>query len=194
MDTESLLSGSKWNVIELIAKEELSPLQIAEKIGTSVANISQQLKLLELVGVVTSRKIPNREKGKPRTLYTLSADYVYIIVMLRGFAAKRLIKATSIHSAISRIFSIQQQDLHYPLLKLFWTLEPFLEDISAIAYDFASSTAFVVGNSKIKLKPSYSFTHKNQSFTIKAKLVSKLPSVENLILIYAGNKEEVIQE
>ena len=91
MEIEGLFSSGKWNLIELLAQEELSPLQLSEKIGTSVANVSQQLKLLELVGLVQTRKLPNRERGKPRTLYSIAQDNIMVICALKNFAKKHLL-------------------------------------------------------------------------------------------------------
>ena len=171
-----MFSGGKWHLIELLSKKELSPLQISEMLSTSVANVSQQLKLLDLLGLLSSVKVPNREKGKPRTLYSLSNDYVYVISILKNFAHKRLIKASPIHSAMARIMCISETQLHYPLMKLFWLLEPNLGHIEALYFDKSKSTMFVVSDSKLKLQTSYLFKQDFGKLEISVKLISKAPS------------------
>ncbi len=177
MDIESMFSGGKWQLIELLSRKELSPLQLSEILGTSVANVSQQLKLLDLLGLLSTVKVPNREKGKPRTLYSLSNDYVYVISVLKNYAGKHLIKASPIHSAMARIMCIPETELHYPLMKLFWRLEPSFEYIKALYFDKSKATMFVVSEnqSKLKLQASYSFRQGFGSFEISIKLLSKFP-------------------
>ena len=65
MELEGLFSGTKWDILRLIAKEPRNPLELARVLGTSIANISQQLRLLEAAGLVRKEKVSNRERGKP---------------------------------------------------------------------------------------------------------------------------------
>ena len=95
MDIETLFTSSKWDIIELLAKKSYSPLELSKKLNTTMANVSQQLRLLEALKFVNKKKISNRDKGKPRTLYSLSGDYTYVIAFMPGFAQKKLIKLDS---------------------------------------------------------------------------------------------------
>jgi hypothetical protein len=45
MEIEPLISGSKWSMIALLSEKSQSPTELAAKTGTSLANISQQLRL-----------------------------------------------------------------------------------------------------------------------------------------------------
>ena len=54
MEIESLFSSTRWEILELLSKEKLSPIELSLKINTTSANISQQLRLLELAGLVKS--------------------------------------------------------------------------------------------------------------------------------------------
>ena len=56
MEVETLLTGTKWQIIEQLAKKKQSPLELAEKLNTTIANISQQLRLLELSNLVKKKK------------------------------------------------------------------------------------------------------------------------------------------
>ena len=92
MDIETLFTSTKWEIIELLSNKSYSPLELSKKLSTTMANISQQLRLLEALNLVKKQKVPNRDRGKPRTLYSLSGDYAYIIVFCQGSAQKKLIQ------------------------------------------------------------------------------------------------------
>lgn len=94
MDLNSLFTSTKWDILKLIAGEPQNPLKIAEKLGTSIANISQQLRLLEVAGLVKKKKVPNRERGKPRTLYSLTDEKFYLVVLSKELQEKRLFTLT----------------------------------------------------------------------------------------------------
>ena len=95
MDLETLLTGTKWDIIEILASKPLSPIELSEKLNTTIANISQQLRLLQTANLLKKQKIQSTGPGKPRTLFSLSDDYAFIIIMSKGFAKKKLIKITS---------------------------------------------------------------------------------------------------
>ena len=92
MDIGSLLTGTKWEIIELISQQPRSPLEISKKLHTSIANISQQIRLLETAGLVKKEKLNSRRAGKPRTLFSLSNDYAFITIIAEGMSKKRLIR------------------------------------------------------------------------------------------------------
>ena len=94
MELETLLTGSKWEILELLAKEKLSPIELAKKLNTTVANISGQLRLLQTAGLVKREKTGSAGAGKPRTLFSLADDYGFIIVFSKDFAKKKLLKLT----------------------------------------------------------------------------------------------------
>jgi len=92
MDIETLLTGSKWEIIELLSKEKLSPTELAKKLNTTVANISSQLRLLQTAGLVKREKTGASGAGKPRTSFSLSDDFSFVITFSKGFAKKKLLK------------------------------------------------------------------------------------------------------
>jgi len=94
MDIETLLTGVKWEIIEIIAKQPSSPSELAKKLNTTVANISQQLRLLQTAGLVKRKKISQLKPGKPRTQFSLADDFCIIISISPGLAKKKLIKLT----------------------------------------------------------------------------------------------------
>ena len=92
MELETLLTGTKWEILELLSKEKLSPLDLANKLNTTIANISQQLRLLETANLIKKEKTGQIKPGKPRTLYSLAEDYAFITILSKGLAKKKLIK------------------------------------------------------------------------------------------------------
>ncbi len=94
MDIETLLTGTKWEILKLLSEKKLSPLEIAKKLNTTIANISQQVRLLQTAGLVKKEKTSAVKAGKPRALFSISHDYAMIIVFSEGFAEKKLIKLT----------------------------------------------------------------------------------------------------
>ena len=92
MELETLLTGTKWEIIELLSKKSLSPIELAEKLNTTVANISQQLRLLQTAGLIKKKRTGSGKPGKPRMLFSLSDNYAFISVFSKGFAEKKLVK------------------------------------------------------------------------------------------------------
>ena len=92
MEIETLFTEQRWNILNELSHAKYSPLQLAEKSKTTMANISQQLRLLEASELVVKEKIPNRDKGKPRALFSLADEFAYLISVTRGFAHKKLLR------------------------------------------------------------------------------------------------------
>ena len=92
MGLETLLTGTKWDIIELLSQQSMSPLELAEKLNTTIANISQQIRLLQTADLVETKKTRTSKPGKPRKLFSLSSDYAFVSIFSKGYAEKKLIK------------------------------------------------------------------------------------------------------
>ena len=90
MEQETLFTASKWDILKILSSGSKSPLQLAKLSNTSVANISQQLRLLEMAGLVQSKRISNRDKGQPRLLYSLAGNHSFLIASTQDFVDKKL--------------------------------------------------------------------------------------------------------
>ena len=132
MELEKLFTEQKWNILTSLSKGSYSPLQLAEQSKTTMANISQQLRLLEFSHIVKKEKVGNRDKGKPRTLFSLSDDYIYVIIASKGFAGKKLITVDSLHQVLLRTFFIEDKEAQYYLEKYIWSIEEHLTKIDSI--------------------------------------------------------------
>ena len=132
MELEILFTEQRWNILKSLSEGKFSPLQLARRSNTTIANISQQLRLLEAAELVKKEKIQNREKGKPRTLFSLSHDYAYLVSTMKDFAKKKLLELSDYHKIILRILFLENPELHYYLSKFYWKIEDYLDQIQMI--------------------------------------------------------------
>jgi DNA-binding transcriptional ArsR family regulator len=82
VEAQELLAGTRWDVVQAIAKKPLTGAELARALKTSPANVSQHLKLLELGGIVTK----DRARGKAST-YRLARTVAYVTVLDTGLHA-----------------------------------------------------------------------------------------------------------
>ncbi|MFH1290473.1 MAG: MarR family transcriptional regulator [Nanoarchaeota archaeon] len=153
MDYDMFFASPRWGILNIIARTPSSPIEIAEKIGTSVSYVSQQLKLLEAAGLVVKERTGSVEKGKPRTVYSVAKEIVQFSALLRGMPAKKHIYVTDHHKIILRIWALENSDLHYYVEKLYWKIEENLDEINGIFVDLSKSKPDVLvvsGNKKIR--------------------------------------------
>ena len=132
MDIVTLFTEQRWNILKFLSEKKYSPLQLAEKSNTTMANISQQLRLLEASNLVKKEKISNRDKGKPRTLFSLSEDYAYLISAMNGFAGKKLKKLDNFHKILFRTWFLEDPNLEYYAEKFLWSIESCIKNIDLI--------------------------------------------------------------
>ena len=133
MDFIEVFASSKWELIKDLSADKYSPLQLAAKYNTTVGNVGHQLRLLEAFGLLKKEKIQNREKGKPRTLFSLSNNYAYLVTASKNIQERKLLKLSDYHDTILRMWFLEDINLHYPLEKFFWKLEDHIDNIEAIA-------------------------------------------------------------
>jgi len=90
----SLLTGTKWEILQLLAKKKQSPSELAKKLKTTIANVSTQLRLLQTAGLIKSEKV-RLGKGKPRTVYSIADKFAFIVLLADGIAKAEQIKLTT---------------------------------------------------------------------------------------------------
>ena len=94
MELDSLFTSTKWEILRVIAEKPKSPLELSRVLDTSMANISQQLSLLEFAGLVEKERLSNRAAGKPRKRYSLKKYIVYLVVLSGRKQVKKLVPLT----------------------------------------------------------------------------------------------------
>lgn len=137
MEHETLFTASKWDILKHLERGPASPLELSRRCNTSIANISQQLRLLEMAGLVAGKRVSNRDKGKPRILYGLAGNLSYLIATSGDFVEKKLLELSEYNKIIMRIWFWERRDLHYAAEKAFWRIEEHLPRISLLALSTA---------------------------------------------------------
>jgi len=135
MDFDLFFSSPRWKILEIIATNPSSPLEISQKLKTSVSYVSQQLKLLEAANLVVKEKTGLAEKGKPRTIFSLSDEILQLSVLMKFHSARKIIPLTDYHKRIIKIWLLENSDLHYYVEKFYWGIESNLNHIKGIFID-----------------------------------------------------------
>lgn len=144
MDYESLFAQTRWQILGILAEQPLSPLELAQKINSTISHVSQQLKFLEATGLVKKQKIVNRDKGKPRMAFSLAGDFVHLSLLIKGLAQKRLLTLTEHHKAILKIWMLENARIHKHVERFYWDAEEHLPEIKALAADWMGNLYIVV--------------------------------------------------
>lgn len=164
MELETLFTTSKWGILEVLSENPSSPLEIAKRLGTTIANVSQQLRLLEASGIVIKTRLPNSEAGKPRALFQLKEDFAYITIITQRLAKKKLIYLNKSKLFVSRAILLENK-LFEILTKWFFENEKILSTIDNLYLkSFKSNKVLLESSSKINQK--FTAEINNLSFTI----------------------------
>ncbi len=192
MDFDSFFSSSRWKILEVLSKKPSSPLEISQQLNTSVAYVSQQLKLLQAANLVITEKTGSVEKGKPRTVFSLSGELLYLTALLKKSPFKKIIYLTDHHKLTLRIWMLDDSDLHYYIEKLYWMLEDEIKDVDGLLIDnsLKKPLVIVISDSK-KLKPKINYfqkiADKKADCIILSKSELKKISSRNIHAIYDPN-------
>ena len=176
-----MFSEQKWNILRSLSSERLSPLQLADKLNTTIANISQQLRLLQAANLVKKEKIKNRDKGKPRTLFSLTEDCAYLIPTMQNFTDKKLLRVTEHHKTILKIWFLENQELHLFIEKLYWKIEPHLKEVQAIGFNEPSKELFIFADKPSEIEK---LIGKNRIVAVKVVASEKISSGNGFSIIY----------
>ncbi|MFA5857112.1 MAG: ArsR family transcriptional regulator [Candidatus Pacearchaeota archaeon] len=155
MDFDLFLTSPRWEILQIIAERPSSPVEIAEKLKTTVSYVSQQLKLLDAANLLSKEKTGAAEKGKPRTLFSLSNELFYLTVLTKQFSKKKLFKLDEHHKNILKIWLIEDNTIHHLIEKLYWKLQEEISDIEGIFIDninFKPKIIILSESKKVKLK------------------------------------------
>ncbi len=139
MEQETLYTSSKWDILKALELGSKSPIDLAKEANTSLANVSQQLRLLELAGIVKSERIPNRDKGQPRIMYSLSGNNSYLLVTSPEFVEKKSILLQKHQLELIKIWFCEDTSLHYYMEKLYWENEERFSKLKIFAFDYTDS-------------------------------------------------------
>jgi predicted transcriptional regulator len=194
MDFDSFLTSPRWEILQIIAEKPSSPVEIAQKLNTTVSYASQQLKLLDAAGLLNKEKTGAAEKGKPRTLFSLSNELLYLTVLTKELSEKKLIYLTDYHRTILKIWMLKDLSLHYFIEKLYWKLEEDLDEIEAIFVEETDEARVIIVSDskkvktkietfskKLEKKIDFSFVTKTQLKKISSKFLTPLYDPKNIL-------------
>jgi len=110
VEIETLLTGSRWQMLEHIASRPCSPNELATLTSTTVANVSSQLRLLEAAGIVFKTRTGAADAGKPRIHYRLRPNHVFISRLSSRQVSKRLLRLTTTDSLLLAVIEADVAD------------------------------------------------------------------------------------
>jgi hypothetical protein len=138
-----------------------------------------------MAGLVTSKRIPNRDKDKPRILYSLTGNISYLITASDDFVDKKILPLSDLNRIVMKIWFFDKPELHYTIEKAFWKIEEHLEKITFLAIDKDKITPIVFyyrTNGKLELKP---FTIKDKNGITRQILFSNnITSHNNMLVLH----------
>ncbi|MBN2368329.1 winged helix-turn-helix transcriptional regulator [Candidatus Woesearchaeota archaeon] len=134
MEIETLFTDSKWRILSELFQKSLSPTELAEKTGTSTANVSTQMRLLEALGYVREEKVADYKKGDARKRFMLDRQFAYVTFRSRCAIGKRMFTLDDELSPIFNVIMINNPDMSFIMLKILCQNEELLQD--AVAYGY----------------------------------------------------------
>ncbi len=147
----SLLIGEKgWTLLEILAEESCSPNELARRMAVTPSYVSQQLKMLEIAGLVESKKTGLTDKGKPRKRYFVKKGFVDIKFLDKNGFFKKSFDLDEYSKAVLRILSLNNK-YHFSLQRFFWNIN-FFDDFSALFFDESKDKLIFVSDKKILQK------------------------------------------
>ncbi len=129
---KNISSESKWKIIEVLAKKEMSATELAKQFRTSPSNISQQLSELESLGMIKKTGIKKGAR-RPFVKYSLDKGFVFFAEALPKEARKIFLEADENIKTHLRIWSIPQKEFHYFVESFWWELQNYLDDMISFA-------------------------------------------------------------
>lgn len=151
------LTGTKWEILEILSKKTSHPKELAEEIGTTIANISQQLKLLEAYGYIKSERVDkgkgSRKKRSSRIKYSLNKNQLSIISINPFKMERKEITRTHINVYLANILLCDLKKETELLIRLYTDHKELFEHIEALFFlkTDANETHLFVITEKIEL-------------------------------------------
>ena len=129
MNVDSFLGEKRWEILVIIARSPSSPMELSERLSTTVSYISQQLKLLEAAGLVGKMRTGAAEKGKPRNIYFLKDELTSFSILTKEIAEKKTIYLSPYHKSVLAIWTIDDSIFHESYSRFFMRILDFSKDI-----------------------------------------------------------------
>jgi predicted transcriptional regulator len=193
LEIESLFSGTRWEILKAISERKLSPIELADKMKTTSANISQQLRLLELGGLVKSERTSNIDKGKPRIVYSLAGDTSFLIISSPNFTEKKMLPLTAYHKFMMKAWFLENIEHHSLLSEIYFKIKDQLTNIKLIAAQSTSKELIIYlvtegQKTQDTLKKLTEDSKKVRIVVLELPEFRKKSSIEKLLVLYDPNR------
>jgi len=143
--------------------------------------VSQQLKLLEAAGLVKKQKTGAFEKGKPRTLFSISQESLYIVPLAKNAPDKTLLHLSKENKITINIWALKNKKLQVSLQKFFWSIQPNLDAIENISiYTKSLSPKVYITTKDTSLTHQINEIQKNMEDPLVFQVVTSPISLEKL--------------
>jgi len=134
MDLETIFTDSKWRILTELSHKSQSPTELSKRTGTSLPNISTQLKLLEALDFVKKEKLTNFEKGQPRKIYSMKKEFAYIVLGTKTAIGKKLFILNSDSKFFFSTLLLNDPSSIYVLIRLFMEHEELIKSCDVFGY------------------------------------------------------------
>lgn len=191
MNFGELVSASRWQILEQIALSPASPIQLAEKIGTSVAYVSQQLKLLEAANIVIKNRTGFADKGKPRNVYAIARDVVTFSALMNGAPVQASIYPTAHQKIIIRIWLFADESLRQPLEKIYRALEDSISEIDGMYVKAGAKPVLYVVSNSPGIQTIIRGLNKKYAGVVRCEVVKSLDADSSFYFLFDSRKTGV---
>lgn len=144
MDIEAFITGSKWNILKKLANAKKAPIDLAKETRTTIANTSQQLRLLETARIITVEKILGRQKTQPRMLYSIPEPQAFIALISPHFVEKKMFQPDRLETFVLKSLFVRDDDVRKELLKL----TPIVSENAKLKISVKNDKIFISTNDK----------------------------------------------
>lgn len=134
MEIETIFTDSKWRILTELSHRSQSPTDLSEKTGTSLPNISTQLKLLEALDFVEKEKTDNYEKGQPRKIYSMKKEFAYIVLGTKTSIGKKMFILNDESKFFFSTLLLNDPSSIYTLIKIFMEHEDLIQSCEVFGY------------------------------------------------------------
>ena len=189
MNVDAFFGTPRWHILEIVAEKPVSPSDIALSLKTSVSYVSQQLKLLEAAGLIIKEKTGLADKGKPRSLYSISQDFFHLTILSKGWSSKKVIPLSDYHRFMLKFWFFDDKNLNKFAHKFYPVLEKYIKEVDGV-YLKAETLEIIIVSSLKLIKQQVEAIAEDISLKCKIMLINReeIKKFSGLISIYAPER------
>lgn len=191
----SNIIGSKWQILQQIDKGFTTPKEVANKLGISISNVSQQMKFLEAWGYLKKERVDKgpggRKNNDKRISYKIAKNQDLLLSISDQRFGVKNIKETPLNQIfLNAIQNDLGEELEY-FVALYFDLQKSVSEIQGIHY--LKTTANEIHLLLVSENPE-EFRHQNSKRIIKTmngtKTIVFWSHTQKEILDGLGRKED----